>query len=41
MRSNGTRQVVVDATGQIVVVAAPDPVPGAGEAVVRLVFGGI
>ena len=41
MSGSGTRQVVVGATGQIVVEAAPDPVPGAGEAVVRLVLGGI
>lgn len=41
MGNGGIRRVVVDPTGQIVVEAAPEPVPGAGEAVVRLVLGGI
>jgi 2-desacetyl-2-hydroxyethyl bacteriochlorophyllide A dehydrogenase len=41
MGSRGTRRVLVNATGKIVVEAAPDPVAGAGEAVVRLVLGGI
>jgi 2-desacetyl-2-hydroxyethyl bacteriochlorophyllide A dehydrogenase len=39
--SGETRQVVVDATGSIGIEVVPDPVAGAGEAVVRLLVSGI
>jgi threonine dehydrogenase-like Zn-dependent dehydrogenase len=41
MSSNGTRQVVVGATGEIGIEVVPDPVPGAGNALVRLLVAGI
>lgn len=41
MSSNGTRQVVVGATGEIGIEVVPDPVPGAGKALVRLLVAGI
>jgi len=41
MSSGGTRRVVVGATGEIRIEIVPDPVPGAGTALVRLLVAGI